>query len=159
MAGKAWTPEMRRLVRERHIEASVHELAGVGEEDLRALYSRATLLLFPSLAEGFGWPVIEAQACGCPVVTSDRAPMTEVGGDAARYIDPEDSESAVAGVIDVLKSPNKYRELGLRNAARFSTSHAIQSYLDIYKRIAGEMQPAPVPTGLDAAIPRIPSAV
>ena len=55
----------------------------IGDDELAAVYSRAALLLFPSLAEGFGWPVLEAMACGCRVVTSNRAPMTEVGGDAA----------------------------------------------------------------------------
>ncbi len=80
MAGKPWTSEMRELARELRLEDAAVERAGLPEEDLRALYSCAEALLFPSLAEGFGWPVAEAQACGCPVVTSNRAPMTEVGG-------------------------------------------------------------------------------
>ena len=58
----------------------------VGNEALAALYSGAELLLFPSLEEGFGWPIIEAQASGCRVVTTGKAPMTEVGGNAAFYL-------------------------------------------------------------------------
>jgi glycosyltransferase involved in cell wall biosynthesis len=158
MVGKPWTLVMRRLAQERQIEAGVLELVSISEEDLRALYSRASALLFPSLEEGFGWPVIEAQACGCPVVTSNRRPMTEVGGDAACYIDPEDPESAVAGIIQVLQSPSHYRELGLRNAARFSTAQAVQAYLEIYKKVSREAKTALVSDGLDTS-PRVPSAV
>ena len=51
-------------------------------------------MLFPSFQEGLGWPILEAQACGCPVATSGRSPMNEVGGDAAIYIDPDSPASA-----------------------------------------------------------------
>ena len=80
----------------------VIELTNITNEDLRALYSKATALLFPSLREGFGWPIIEAQACGCPVFTSDRVPMTEVGGDAAIYLDPTDPRPAPRLLLPIL---------------------------------------------------------
>lgn len=158
MVGKPWTVEMRRLAQRLEIEHSVNELVSIGEEDLRALYSCASMLLFPSLEEGFGWPIIEAQACGCPVVTSGRQPMTEVGGGAARYIDPENADSAVKEMIDVLQSPSEFRERGLLNAARFSTAQAIQGYLEIYKRVSRQIQPTPAAEELDPS-PRVPSAV
>ena len=75
-------------------KTQVRELVSVQNEDLRALYSTATALLFPSFQEGFGWPIIEAQACGCPVITSNRTPMTEVGENAAIYINPDSPEEA-----------------------------------------------------------------
>ena len=82
MVGKPWTTEMRRFVANNGLANVTLELTAVADEDLRALYSTATLLLFPSLEEGFGWPIVEAQACGCPVATSRRSPMDEVAGAA-----------------------------------------------------------------------------
>jgi glycosyltransferase involved in cell wall biosynthesis len=141
MVGKAWTDEMRRFIRSNALESAVVEMRDVAEEDLRALYSSAELMLFPSLGEGFGWPIVEAQACGCPVVTSNLAPMTEVGGDAAIYIDPSHSESAAMGVGGALKAGPALRpglrEAGLRNAARFSTEAMIDGYLGLYEHVAG----------------------
>ena len=134
MAGKPWTVPMRGLARELGLEGSAVELSGVSEEDLRALYSRAETLLFPSLAEGFGWPVAEAQACGCPVVTSNRAPMTEVGGAAAIYIDPLDHESAAVAVASVIGS----RRLR-KPATGYSTAAMIEGYLALYRSLLSEV--------------------
>ena len=66
----------------------LHVLKSVSDQTLVALYNRASLLLFPSHSEGFGWPVLEALACGCPVVTTGMPPMTEVGGNAVTTISP-----------------------------------------------------------------------
>ena len=85
-------------------ELSVIEVVEPSDEDLRSLYSGAAALLFPSLYEGFGWPLIEAQSCGCPVITSNRSPMTEVAGSAALYIDPA-NESAAAALIAAESRP------------------------------------------------------
>jgi len=141
MVGKPWTEEMRRFIHSNALETAVVELRDVAEEDLRALYSSAELMLFPSLAEGFGWPIVEAQACGCPVVASNLAPLTEVGGDAAIYIDPSHPESAALGVGGALKAGPALRlglrEAGLRNVARFSTETMIDAYLGLYERAVG----------------------
>lgn len=151
MVGHAWTDEIRRFVRREKLEPAVMELLNVAEEDLRALYSSAELLLFPSLAEGFGWPILEAQACGCPVVTSNIAPMTEVGGDAAIYIDPTDPESSALEVEGALKAgPDSRlarRKAGLLNAARFSTSAMLDAYMGLYQHLA-ECQPSCGTTGV-----------
>jgi glycosyltransferase involved in cell wall biosynthesis len=133
MVGKPWTAELQQFVRMNELEGSVFELVNVAEKDLQALYSRAELLLFPSLDEGFGWPIIEAHACGCPVVTSNRAPMTEVGGDAATYIEPLDYESAAQTVAAVIGSRPAVREVTLRNAGRFSAAEMIRSYVALYR--------------------------
>lgn len=77
-------PELEQNLMElasRHgVADQVRTLQEVSHEELRALYARATALVFPSLQEGFGWPLIEAQACGCPVFTSNLPPMNEIGG-------------------------------------------------------------------------------
>jgi glycosyltransferase involved in cell wall biosynthesis len=138
MVGKPWTAEMRRFVVEHDMTDATLELTGVAEEDLRALYSMATMMLFPSFQEGFGWPIIEAQACGCPVATSNRSPMNEVSGNAAIYIDPENPESAAAVVQHSLERIASLRELSLANAARFKISAMIDSYLSLYNKVCGE---------------------
>jgi glycosyltransferase involved in cell wall biosynthesis len=134
MVGKPWTAEMRRFVAENQLADVTLELTGVAGEDLRALYSTALMLLFPSLQEGFGWPIIEAQACGCPVLTSNRAPMDEVGGSGAIYIDPENPELAAATIKCSLMKLSGLRELGLQNAARFSQPAMIDAYVFLYER-------------------------
>jgi glycosyltransferase involved in cell wall biosynthesis len=109
---------------------------------LAALYTGAELLLFPSLAEGFGWPIIEAQACGCRVLATGRAPMTEVGGNAAFYLaDPNDAEAGAARVMEMLAQDEDARgkavEAGIANAARFSTRRMIDEYAALYREALG----------------------
>jgi glycosyltransferase involved in cell wall biosynthesis len=135
MVGKPWTSEMRRFILEHGLNDATLEVTGVAEEDLRALYSAASMMIFPSLQEGFGWPIIEAQACGCPVATSNRSPMNEVGGNAAIYIDPDNPESAAVAVQHGLERTACMRELSLANAARFKGSAMIDSYLSLYSKV------------------------
>ena len=114
---------------------------------MRALYSGAELLLFPSIEEGFGWPIVEAQACGCRVVTTQKSPMTEAGGDAAFHlperapvsINPAWSADAAQVVKGVLSQGEAERAesvaRGLKNAARFSAEIMAQRYVVIYKEL------------------------
>ena len=131
MVGKEWTQEMCTFVQQNGLGDSIIKATEVSNEDLRALYSSARLLLFPSLQEGFGWPIIEANACGCPVATSNRAPMTEVAGDAAIYVDPDQSQAAAEIIADALKNRGGLREASLRNAERFQTSRMIHAYVEL----------------------------
>jgi glycosyltransferase involved in cell wall biosynthesis len=136
IVGKALPRELMRAIAARSLQAQVVALPAIGDRELAALYSRAALLLFPSLAEGFGWPVLEAMACGCRVVTSSRAPMTEVGGDAATYVDPENPNSAASVVETVLGEPDarRLRQVndGLLRAARFNSRAMARAYLSVY---------------------------
>jgi glycosyltransferase involved in cell wall biosynthesis len=132
LVGKPWTTPMREFVVERRLSDRVILIDGADNEDLRALYSLAHMLLFPSLYEGFGWPVIEAQACGCPVVTSDRAPMTDVAGSAAVFVTPEDADGAAATIASKWGELQLLRVPGLVNAARFSVASMIDGYLRQY---------------------------
>ncbi len=114
---------------------------------LQALYSVARVFLFPSLAEGFGWPLVEAQACGCPVITTDESPMSEVAGPAARYLPRLQSFADIgpwarlgADVLQELinESPAvqaQRREAGLSWAKRFDEDTTIDGYLAIYARV------------------------
>src|SRR5207302_6886255 len=107
---------------------SVMEVASPTDDDLRALYSGATALLFPSLYEGFGWPIAEAQSCGCAVITSSRPPMTEVAGGAALLIDPMDEAGAAATIAESLPNLSRLREPGLANAKRFDPEVVFTAY-------------------------------
>ena len=136
IAGKANTPECQTFIESNHLSEFVLHVGRVSNEDLNALYSGAEAFLFPSLAEGFGWPIIEAQACGCPVVTTDRAPMSEIGGDAATYIDPEKPTEAAAQIADLLRENAESQEQrasnGLAHAADFTARKMVDSYVDLY---------------------------
>jgi glycosyltransferase involved in cell wall biosynthesis len=103
----------------------VQNLQVSNDEDLARLYSGAMGLLFPSLYEGFGLPIVEAMACGCPVLTSDCTAMPEVAGDAAFLVNPLSEESIAAG-IQQLARPEVAAELrsrGLKRCRQFSWAH------------------------------------
>ena len=121
----------------------VHYLEEVTDTMLADLYRNAALLLFPSLYEGFGWPVVEANACGCPAVVSGIAPLVEAGGSAAALIsDPRDIDEAADRVLEVLRSDNNTlldrREAAYSNACRFPSCEMIGQYLELYATAAGE---------------------
>lgn len=140
MAGKPWSSEMRQLAAALGLEDRAVELVNVSNEDLRALYSTATALLFPSFEEGFGWPIIEAQACGCPVITTNRPPMTDVGGEAAIYIDPEDEVGAAETIVMELSEPGRWRSAGFENASRYSRKAMISNYVECYREAIDRYQ-------------------
>ncbi len=112
----------------------------VPDRDLPALYTGATAFVLPSLYEGFGLPVLEAMACGAPVVTSRAGALPEVGGTAAHYVSPTDLEEMVQALVRVLKDADKrraMREAGLRQAARFSWAKTARETAEVYRRLGG----------------------
>ncbi|KWT68534.1 MULTISPECIES: glycosyltransferase family 1 protein [unclassified Variovorax] len=117
------------------VAEEVRTLQEVAHEELRALYARATALVFPSLQEGFGWPLIEAQACGCPVFASDLPPMNEIGGRAARYIDPRDPQAMATAIEDAAGHLDEMRALGLQNALQYSAAQMMANYVAAYRRL------------------------
>ncbi len=108
----------------------------LNDEQLNEKYSEADLLLFPSLFEGFGLPIIEAQMVGRPVITSNFSPMSEVAGAGAHLIDSYDLASIRAGVLKVI-SDRDYRrvlvEAGYKNVNRFSIEKISNQYVQIYR--------------------------
>jgi glycosyltransferase involved in cell wall biosynthesis len=141
MAGQEFTSEMRAFMRNNIGVQDVVGLANPTNEELRALYSSADMMIFPSLQEGFGWPIIEAQACGCPVVTSARAPMTEVGGDAATYIEPDDIQGAASAIALRIHKRSQPCEKSLKNVARFSATQMIDQYLALHEMLLRARHP------------------
>ena len=140
MAGKPMTDEMRQFIKNHNLSQQVIELVNVDNENLRSLYSSATALLFPSLQEGFGWPIIEAQACGCPVFTSNFPPMNYVGGKAAIYIEPNNHAEAAAKILDYLPTIETFRSESLLNSQRFTTEKMIAAYVTLYRQAIDEFE-------------------
>jgi glycosyltransferase involved in cell wall biosynthesis len=133
-AGADLSNELWTLARGLKIADRIVELGSIESEFLEALYNCAHALLFPSRFEGFGWPIVEAQACGCPVLCRDAPPMSDIAGGAAFLRNIED-ENGFADDLLRLRDPavrEKYRALGLQNATRFSAKRMAAQYLALY---------------------------
>ncbi len=140
------------LVRRLGLEDRVRFLDYVPAADLPALYTGARVFAFPSLYEGFGLPVLEAMACGTPVVTSNVSATAEVAGDAALLVDPRDVEAiadAIERVLDDERLAADLRARGLRRAADFSWDRAARETLAVYERAQ-----LGVPAAAEVAPPR-----
>jgi glycosyltransferase involved in cell wall biosynthesis len=110
----------------------------INDEDLPYVYGISELFLFPSLSEGFGMPVIEAMACGTPVITSKISCMPEIAGEAAVLVDPMSAPSIADGLLRLTGNPSlravKIQE-GLLNAKRFSWTNTAEKVLGVYERV------------------------
>jgi len=125
----------------------------VADEDLPAVYAGASALAFPSEFEGFGLPVLEAMACGAPVVCANTSSLPEVAGDAALLVDPLDTDALTAALRRVLSDPELASELrrrGAAQAARFSWERTAQETLAVYEQVLAQ----PAPRGRSAAAGR-----
>jgi glycosyltransferase involved in cell wall biosynthesis len=110
----------------------------VPDEDLPVLYAGAAAFAYPSLYEGFGLPILEAMACGCPVVTSNCSSMPEVAGEAAQLVDPFSIESIAHGLAAVLGDASRSDELrrrGRERAAQFTPERQAAATLDVYTSV------------------------
>lgn len=131
---KGWlSDELYKLPKQLGIESSVKFLGYVPDKDMAALYSGAIAFLYPSLFEGFGLPILEAQACGCPVLTSNLSSMPEVAGDAAVLVDPYSVDDIVKGMeqINNQETRNKLIKKGFDNIKRFSWEKAAKETLKV----------------------------
>ncbi len=127
---KKYTEYLKNLVQELNLEADVHFLGYVDMDLMPSLYREATVLVFPSLFEGFGLPVLEAMASGCPVITSNTSSMPEVGGEAVLYFDPLNKQQLCSALNNVLTNGglrNALREKGLEQARKFSWEQSARS--------------------------------
>jgi len=130
--------ELRSLARELNVEDRVHILAAISAEDLVSLYGQAEALLHPSLAEGFGNPIVEAMACGCPVITSNQSAMPEVAGGAAKLVDPLNIDEIAATLCEVVNSHAVQKEMskaGIERARALSWENAARQYVALYREI------------------------
>lgn len=118
--------------------SNVKILGFVEKEDLAGLYSGATAFIYPSLYEGFGLPILEAMACGCPVVTSNVGSMKEIAAGFSVLVDPQSCENIASGILKLLKNSNQINELkikGLKRVGEFSWEKSALQTLDVYHNL------------------------
>lgn len=148
LIGDAPSQSLLKVYEQSPFKSDIYFLSGVTDEFVRLAYSGASVFLFPSLAEGFGWPIAEAMASGCPVITTDDAPMTEVAGNAGFFIPrrPQNESAAAAwaagaakvvhAVVRISVGDHKCAvEAGLTNAKRFDPEVALNRIEAIYQNI------------------------
>lgn len=136
--GKGWLyDEIFQRVVDLGLQDVVHFAGFIADEDLPVLYRAASFFAYPSLYEGFGLPIVEALACGAPVLTADNSCLPEAGGPGAIYVSAEDVASIREGIVrlatnDMLRAT--LRTAGLQHAAGFTWQHSARQLLDAYAR-------------------------
>ncbi len=150
LMGAEPTASLKSLANQLPAGGQVVFLTGLPTLAIQAAYSLARAFIFPSIAEGFGWPIAEAMACGCPVLTTGEAPMTEVGGDAAIYLPVMPSTGSTDAwaqqcadlVTQTVNFPEEkrasMRNLGQQQAKLFNTEAVLDAYEAIYSQILYE---------------------
>lgn len=139
--GGPFSPEQERLARELGVDTRILHLGYLAPDKLPDLYRCAELLLFPSLDEGFGFPLLEAMASGLPVVCSNRGSLPEIAGEAALLADPADEPAMAQRVRDLLQNGplrSQLQEAGRRRAQEFTWEKTAQKTLNLYRRIHQE---------------------
>lgn len=132
-----WTTEENRRLLELNIEARVQLLHNISDEDLRHLYNEALMFVYPSLYEGFGIPLLEAMACGCPVVASRIPSTVEVAGDCPVYFDPRSTTDLVAA-LDVAMAEgrvSKRTAAGIEWAKKYSWNNTARGIINVYRSL------------------------
>lgn len=110
----------------------------IPDQEVSQLYNSAECLIYPSFYEGFGMPVIEAMACGCPVVTSRTSSLPEVAGDAAILVDPYRVEDIVRGILDVINKPELRQQMirkGFKQAQKFSWEKTARETVMVFENV------------------------
>jgi glycosyltransferase involved in cell wall biosynthesis len=154
-AGEALSDELRVDATALGVADRVISLVGPSHELLEALYNGATALVFPSKFEGFGWPVIEAQACGCPVLCGEGGALAEVAGDGAFVRPAADENAFVSELRRIVRDPAAgaaWATAGRHNAACYTQEEMLRRYEALYQELtgiadpsAGQTTPEPVP--------------
>lgn len=139
VGGNGWDYSMiKDKVKALGLEGRVHFLGYVSDDLLRLLYRRAVVFVYPSLFEGFGLTVLEAMACGCPVITSNITSLPEVSGDAAILIEPKDFNALSDSIVRVSKNKEKREKLiakGIQRAKTFTWNKAAELTYNVYLKV------------------------
>ena len=120
------------------IENRVIWLGYVPDDLLPNLYSEATAFIFPSLYEGFGLPLVEAMACGCPTISSNMASLPEIGGKAAHFFDPteiSDMAEAIKKVCEDSEYQQTLAQRGTKQAKNFSWESSTKKHMDLFETV------------------------
>ncbi len=129
--------DLSALIAELGLTGQVHLLGYLPHAELPALYAAATALVFPSLFEGFGQPVLEAMACGCPVICANTTSLPELAGEAALPVNPLDVAQMTEAIYNINQSPSlrvELRQKGLAQIKNFSWTRTAQQTVELYQR-------------------------
>lgn len=140
---KGFNYKLRIIAPKKDFRSSIFKNSGINyslasdlsDAEILEEYEKCDIVSLPSLYEGFGMPIIEGQAIGRAVVTSNISPMKEVAGDGAVLVDPTDVESIRNGYLEAINNSQKYIQRGLENVKRFDISKIVEQYLDLYHNI------------------------
>jgi glycosyltransferase involved in cell wall biosynthesis len=137
--GQSWqSKEMHAVIDRLGIRDAIVDLGKTPVDDLPYLYAAATALVYVSLWEGFGMPIVEAMSCGTPVITSNVSAMPETAGGAALLVEPKSTEeiaSAMRRIVSDTALVDRLREQGLRHATKFSWDRTAREYLNVYETV------------------------
>ena len=137
VVGGTWTPQEREILKELNLTQQVSLLTDIDNEKLCFLYNRASAFVFPSLYEGFGIPLLEAMACGCPVVAAKIPSAVEVAEDCPIYFEPGDQNSLICALDRAITEGRSSERvaLGLNRASQFSWDITAHETLNIYREL------------------------
>ena len=141
LIGASLSKNQKQFIHSNDLESSVFSFGRVSDEELRAFYSISDVLVYPSHYEGFGWPPLEAQACGCPVIASSGGSLYEILGESAMICEPLEEEIFIRNLVSVLSLETLGEELrrkGYENVKRFSQDAMLEKYLMVYEELAKE---------------------
>jgi hypothetical protein len=129
------------IIRKYDISGRVKLSIGISNRELCKLYNRAQALIYPSLYEGFGLPILEAMKCGCPVITSNFGAMKEISGQAALHIDPKQANGICRAMLRIINNKilcDNLTKLGIMRAKEFSWVKTAKETIKVYERVARE---------------------
>lgn len=129
---------VNKLIKQYQLETNIIRPGQLVEDDLVSFYNLATLYVQPSIYEGFGLPVLEAFACGTPVISSNKGSLPEIGGQAAVYFDPADLKQFISIMMGLLEDKSlqaKLSRLGLQQATRFSWNKVAAETKAVYSKV------------------------
>lgn len=141
--GKGFRQQTLKLIERFNLGRDVRFTGFISEKELSGYYSNAQCLVFPSLYEGFGLPVVEAMACGCPVITSNTSSLPEIIGDAGIIVDPQDIDGLEEAMREVLTNQDLQEELrrrGIKQASRFSWEKTAEETMKVYKEVEQQLE-------------------
>ena len=138
VGGGTWTDSERVMIKKLNVQNKVFNITAT-EAQLAWLYQHALGLIYPSKYEGFGLPILEAMAWGCPVICSHSSSLPEVGGEAALYFEPDDVQTCLKNMcaLDFAATREKHIQLGLKRSKNFTWKKSLEKHREVYTTVLG----------------------